>query len=532
MKRVFLLYKNTVACRFHLERMPPMVRYFSTMRRKIISTVLIMLVMVSLFAGESTIRNVKVSKSAILAQSDIDVIVSECLEEYDGIDILRAVADRINALYLEKGYPNAMAYIPEQKVEDGTALVELIEGRIGDVTVEGNTYTSDRYILKSLALESGEILNLTDLETKLHTFNRWNSGVRLTSTLNPGKGETGTTDIAIAVTENYPNGIYATFDNSASEATGGFRAGVHFVMNSLTGSRDRLLTGAYMNLHSRSFYADYSLPAFGSDASNEVRFGFKGSISGSEAAEGAASQFEIRTRTFSGSGYMTFIVCRTPSGNTTATVSANIGSTTTAALDTLLTKEVVVSGRIGISSTNKLSDNVFLSYSAGLTVGTPFKAASGVEGGFLKLDAGLDLRHNFADIGFILFSLSGQYMPFNRIVPNQEQMYVGGSSTVRGYSEGCAWGKDGFLTSFELHFLLPGSYRSSLFAFVDHAGVFPYTGNDENYLLGIGGGLEVYIGNFFHLKASLSSAMTAISQNNNPKGFKYSIAATISTPNI
>ena len=142
------------------------------------------------------------------------------------------------------------------------------------------------------------------------------------------------------------------------------------------------------------------------------------------------------------------------------------------------------------------------------------------------------MRHMVPEVGYFLFSVSGQYMPFNKLVPNQEQMYVGGSSTVRGYSEGCAWGKDGYLTSLELHFLLPDSNRSSIFGFVDHAGVFPYTDNGENFLVGVGGGIEVYIGKGFHLKASLSSAITAISQNDNPKGFKYNISATISTPNI
>ena len=518
--------------KFRLDIMPALVRYFSTMKRIIASTVLVVLLIVSLFAGEGTIRNVKVSESAILTQAEIDVIVSECVAEYDGLDVLRAVVDRINALYLEKGYPNAKAYIPEQTVEDGTAVVELIEGRIGEVTVEGNRYTSDRYILKSLALESGEILNLSVLETRLLTFNRWNSGVRLTSTLNPGKGGSGTTDIAIAVTENYPNGIYATFDNSASEATGGFRAGVHFVMNSLTGSRDKLLFGTYLNLHSRSFYADYSIPAFGADASDEVRFGIRGSFSGSEAAVGSASQFDISTKSISASAYMSLILCRTPSGNTTATLSGNFGSTETSALDTLLTEEIIASGRLGISSSSKLSDNVMLSYSAGITAGTPFKGATGIDGGYFKLDAGISLRHTFGNVGYLLYSLSGQYMPFNDLVPNQEQMYVGGSGTVRGYSEGCAWGKDGFVTGLELHFMLPGSARSSVFGFVDHAGVFPYTGDGENFLVGIGGGLEMYIGDFFQLKASLSSALTEITQNDNPYGFKYSIAATISTPNI
>lgn len=101
-------------------------QYFGVMKKIVSATVLLVLVIVSLFAGETVIRDVDVSPSAILTDEEIDAIVSECLDRYTGIDILIGIVDRINALYLAKGYPNAMAFIPEQTVQDGTAVIELL----------------------------------------------------------------------------------------------------------------------------------------------------------------------------------------------------------------------------------------------------------------------------------------------------------------------------------------------------------------------------------------------------------------------
>ena len=174
-----------------------MMRYFTVMKRIFTAALLLVMVMVSLFAAEIVIRDVEVSTSAILTDEEIDAIVSECLGKYTGIDILIGIVDRINSLYRAKGFPNAMAYIPEQTVHEGTAVIELIEGRLGALTVTGNRLVRESYILNSLNLDKGKVLSLTELEEKLLAFNRWNSGIRLTSMLNPGKDESGTTDVEI-----------------------------------------------------------------------------------------------------------------------------------------------------------------------------------------------------------------------------------------------------------------------------------------------------------------------------------------------
>lgn len=502
------------------------------MKKIISATLLLVLVIVSLFAGEIVIRNVDVSTSAILTDEEIDAIVSECLDRYTGIDILISIVDRINTLYRSKGFPNAVAYIPEQTVHEGTAVIELIEGRLGAVTVSGNRFVRESYILNSLNLDKGTVLSLTGLEEKLLAFNRWNSGIRLTSMLNPGKDESGTTDVEINVSESFPISAYVTFDNFASEATGGFRGGLHLVINDVSGTGDNLLAGGYLNWHSRSAYLDYSIPAFDAENMQQIRFGFKGSYGGSEASSGAASEFGIKSVTFTGSTYMSMLLERTRYRNTTLVFSTNVASTTTAALDTLLTKETVVSGRMGIASSIIPTDWFSLSYSAGISVGTPYRGSRDLDEIYLKLDASLQARFTIFNAMYMLFSASGQALPLNKLIPNQEQMFIGGGNTVRGYSEGCAWGKDAYTASLELHCLLPLSQKSTIFGFVDHGGVFPYTGDGEHFLLGVGGGLDLYIGDRVHIKADVATALTTISQNNNPYGFKYNISATISAPDF
>lgn len=507
-----------------------MMRYFTVMKRIFTAALLLVMVMVSLFAAEIVIRNVEVSPSAILSDEEIDAIVSECLGKYTGIDILIGIVDRINTLYRAKGFPNAMAFIPEQTVQDGTAVVELIEGRLGALTVTGNRLVRGSYILNSLDLDKGSVLSLTELEEKLLAFNRWNSGIRLSSTLNPGRDESGTTDVEINVSESFPVTAYATIDNFASEATGAFRGGLHLVVNDVSGNGDSLLAGGYLNWYSRSAYLDYSIPVFDEEDMQQIRFGFRGSFGGSEASNGSASEFGIKSTTFNASLYMSMLLARTQYRNTTLAFSGIVASTTTAALDTLLTKETVVSGRMGIASSEIISDRFTLSYGAGITVGTPYKGARDLDEIYLKLDASLQARLELFSAMYMVFNASGQTMPLNNIIPNQEQMYVGGGNTVRGYSEGCAWGKDVYTASLELHCLLPFSHKSTIFGFVDHAGVFPYTGDGEHFLLGVGGGLDIYIGERFHFKASVATALIEISQNNNPDGFRFTIAATFTAP--
>jgi hemolysin activation/secretion protein len=63
---------------------------------------------------------------------------------------IEGLAARITALYRERGYILARAYVPAQDVRDGTIQIAVVEGRVGKVDIRGlRHYNADfvrRYV--------------------------------------------------------------------------------------------------------------------------------------------------------------------------------------------------------------------------------------------------------------------------------------------------------------------------------------------------------------------------------------------------
>ena len=57
---------------------------------------------------------------------------------------MQQVADAVTEYYRSAGYVLAQAFIPAQEVEDGVVSIEVLEGALGNVLVEGNeAYSTD-----------------------------------------------------------------------------------------------------------------------------------------------------------------------------------------------------------------------------------------------------------------------------------------------------------------------------------------------------------------------------------------------------
>ncbi len=391
-----------------------------------------------------------------------------------------------------------------------------MEGRVGTITVSGEKYTSERFILKSLRIDDSKVLNLTDLERKLLSFNRWNQKVALTTTLTPGKDKAGTTDIDIKVNESVPFEGHLSFDNYATESSGSIRFSLNLLMNSLTKNRDPLTLGAYVNFNSKSFHTDYNFPVFVTSSAIEARLGIRGSYSNSEVENGA---FLIKSESVSGSAYMGVLLSRTPKRNISSILSATYSATTTGIDEIKNPTEAIINGRLGVSA-SFIMDSLQLSATAGASIGSQLSGRNNVEL-YGKFDASLSVRFSPAEVFFMSLNASGQWMPFNNIIPNQEMMFAGGASSVRGYSEGVLWGKSGYMVSAEAHLRLPDSKRSTLFVFADHAGIFPYPSDvRENFLLSAGAGMDLHFGDMIHFKVNLGVPLLSIDQVGDMSDFK------------
>ena len=432
---------------------------------------------------EFNIIDVIFSDSKIYTERYLENLKVKSLSKYDGMKALNRIVNELNREYRKRGYPNAYAYIPEQEVEDGVFFVKLIEGVIGRVILENNVYTRDVYIMEHFHLIPGELLVVSDLEYQLLMFNKWSQGVAITARLQPGEEE-GATDIILTAHETFPTVVSISGDNYGSEAYGNIHLAANMTMNSLTKNRDILAYGVSFSKGSFTLYADYSLLT----PRHNIRMGLRGSYGQSVVANGYAEQYDIKGNSRSYSFYTTIPLLKSLNSQFTVSGSATYSYAKSTALDppVVISEEVVtnVQGGFGhIIST----DNAYIYFNLNSTVGLPFYDSAS---NYLKVDGNYGFRYGKLT-GFYLSSKSQfQFVMNSGLFPTSLNMQVGGSSTVRGYKEHCAWGKEGLLTSLELHLGIVPNYLD-MFGFLDFAYIRPEPDTGENYLVSMGVGARV-----------------------------------------
>ena len=73
----------------------------------------------------------------------------------------------LTLLYVNNGYVNSGAILPDQKVTEGVVTYQIIEGRLTAVDVEGNRWFRSSYFQKRFFLDAGPPLNVNLLQRRL-----------------------------------------------------------------------------------------------------------------------------------------------------------------------------------------------------------------------------------------------------------------------------------------------------------------------------------------------------------------------------
>lgn len=137
------------------------------------------------------------------------------------------VRDAIVA-YRKSDLPVVDVLVPEQEVTTGTLQLVVIEGRLGDVIVEGNLFTSSQYIENQIRLSRGDVLRESTLMEDLSWLNK-NPFRRVDMIYSPGR-DYGTTDIILRTEDVNPLNFYISYENTGTEflGTDRFLAGVNW----------------------------------------------------------------------------------------------------------------------------------------------------------------------------------------------------------------------------------------------------------------------------------------------------------------
>ncbi len=126
--------------------------------------------------------------------------------------------DAVEKFYHEEGYPAVLVNIPEQTLTGGVVTLQVIESRIGKVTVTGNRYFATAKILEELpSLTPGEVLYLPRLQKELGQLIS-NPDLKVTPAITPGK-DVGIVDIDLKVEDKLPLHGSLELNNRSSHDT-------------------------------------------------------------------------------------------------------------------------------------------------------------------------------------------------------------------------------------------------------------------------------------------------------------------------
>ena len=172
---------------------------------------------------------------------------------------IQGLADKITTFYRKQGYPVALAYLPPQNIQAGELVIDIVEGRYGDVRVTGDEELihGAQNFVKSL--EPGDVIRAKPLTRAVHILAD-QPGILIEPVLMPGQ-EIGRGDLEITVDKGPKFEGEVGLDNHGNRFSGDWRANAQLNINRLLTFGDRLDIGA-MYTDENLWYGrvGYSLP--------------------------------------------------------------------------------------------------------------------------------------------------------------------------------------------------------------------------------------------------------------------------------
>ncbi|HQB93782.1 MAG TPA: ShlB/FhaC/HecB family hemolysin secretion/activation protein [Candidatus Omnitrophota bacterium] len=366
----------------------------------------------------------------LLPAAEYDPVLRKFEGQTISFEQLQTMISALEQVFRAKGYI-AVVLLPPQKMEKPEIRLKVVVSKMGDLSVINSRYYSVRRTMSYWKIKKGEVLGYDSIRQNVLDMNE-NPDRTVKPILRAGK-EKGTSDVVLNVEDRFPIHVGYTFDNQGVKLTGHERHGFTVRNNNFLGLDDIFLIGTNFGNNFGSLYLYHVLPV--SD------FGTKLISSYSHAQVTPKKEFKIYginsiSDTYSLALQQRVIRTEKYSGNVQIGFDFKEKHTRTQSVTTVWDKERVLSARGDFQARDRWGG-------WGIGQGVYFGMPNRGDGWPLASRGGC---HRFFKYGYSLsryqkmpwktkavWDVTGQFSP-QRLLP-QEQMFLGGARSVRGYPE-------------------------------------------------------------------------------------------------
>ena len=370
-------------------------------------------------------------------------------------------ANEITDYYQGKGYVSTIAYLPPQKVKDGTVEIKILEGKYGNVEInpgkwERSSYLNKNY-LKDHNIQPGKVLNVNDVRnalTELSTEEYMKGSVSFAD----NEESEEYSDVTLDVKDRFPLNFDLRYDNQGRDAIGTQRGVLYAGLHDVTGHGDTLMGTLAVSHHSHCAGGMYSLPIGENDTRFNVGYSYSHVHLGNAlkylGIKGDSHDvfFGVSRRLAQGNDYRLY-------GDITVDLRNTDLKSSIPELDAVLPD---YRSRTIKGSLTDVKDDYYGRWLINTSVagGIPIDASdysmnrAKSSNNFVKVNAGAARLQVLPHNQLAILQVNGQYA--NRHLWASEAMQFGGMTSVRGYDEGFRIGDYGMTASFEYRAPIPG----------------------------------------------------------------------------
>jgi hemolysin activation/secretion protein len=187
------------------------------------------------------INSFTIEGNSVIPTDELQAQIASYVGKTLTLSQLYDVADILTRYYRSRGYGLAYVAPPAQKLSAGNVRLQVVEGHIGDVNVQGNSRTRSTVLrARAAGMHSGDVYTDAAAQRAVLLMNDL-PGMSAHEVLSPGS-QFGSSDVLFNVDETGYSAD-ASVDDYGRSVIGRWRLSADAALNSLTGSGDQLAAG-------------------------------------------------------------------------------------------------------------------------------------------------------------------------------------------------------------------------------------------------------------------------------------------------
>src|SRR6516164_5685179 len=228
-------------------------------------------------APRFVLRDVRIEGNTVLDQQAIRDVVSPYLGKPVSIADLEEIRRRFTLLYIDRGFINSGATIPDQNVENGIVTFRFVEGRVTDIEVTGTEHFDPEYFRSRLALAATSPFNVENMQQEQQVLLQDPLVKRLNIELQPGLVP-GEARLNADVLEGPRYSLGTAIADDQSPTVGSVRGQITGTMANILGYGDLLAAQYSRSEGIDDGFVGYSTPIASDDTRLNLRYDKNGTL--------------------------------------------------------------------------------------------------------------------------------------------------------------------------------------------------------------------------------------------------------------